>query len=100
MALRARLKKSLSAFLKLKRPATETILEGALEFLARSRSRIVLVNLEDLWQETLPQNIPATSHERPNWRRRLRYGVQRIENDRKIFRVLQRINNTRTKAKK
>jgi 4-alpha-glucanotransferase len=38
----------------------------------------VLVNLEDLWHETKPQNVPGTSAERPNWRRRARYTIHQL----------------------
>jgi 4-alpha-glucanotransferase len=41
-----------------------------LERLSASRARYVLVNLEDLWLEPEPQNVPGTSDERPNWKRR------------------------------
>jgi len=51
---------------------------NATRFLAGSMADIVLVNMEDLWQETLPQNVPATSKERPNWRRRMRPGIEQI----------------------
>jgi 4-alpha-glucanotransferase len=37
---------------------------------ARSDAPITLVNLEDLWGETRPQNVPGTLDEYPNWRRR------------------------------
>jgi 4-alpha-glucanotransferase len=50
----------------------------ALQQLSDSKAEIVLVNLEDLWEETLPQNIPATSTERPNWRRRIRPSLEQI----------------------
>ncbi|PYS18958.1 MAG: 4-alpha-glucanotransferase [Acidobacteria bacterium] len=48
------------------------------QFLADSMANIVLINLEDLWEEVLPQNVPSTSKERPNWRRRVRPGVEKI----------------------
>ena len=52
---------------------------NAVRFLARSMADIVLVNMEDLWQETLPQNVPATTNEaRPNWRRRMRPSIEQI----------------------
>jgi 4-alpha-glucanotransferase len=51
---------------------------GLMRFLSNSPANIVLVNLEDLWGETLPQNVPATSTERPNWRRRVRPGIEQI----------------------
>jgi 4-alpha-glucanotransferase len=50
----------------------------SLEFLSNSMANIVLVNLEDLWGEVLPQNVPATSKERPNWRRRIRPSIEQI----------------------
>jgi hypothetical protein len=28
------------------------------------------VRFEDLWQATLPQNVPGTWHERPTWQRK------------------------------
>jgi len=58
---------------------------NAIQFLADSMADIVLVNMEDLWQETLPQNVPATNQEtRPNWRRRMRPSIEQI---RKMWRV-------------
>jgi 4-alpha-glucanotransferase len=42
---------------------------GATLDLARGPAAVVLVNLEDLWLESAPQNVPGTSDERPNWRR-------------------------------
>jgi len=45
---------------------------ASLEWLGRTDAAVVLADLEDLWLETAPQNIPGTtSHERPNWQRRL-----------------------------
>ncbi|MFH0941957.1 MAG: 4-alpha-glucanotransferase [Chloroflexota bacterium] len=52
---------------------TANIIESFLSYLAASRAEVLLVNLEDLWQETLPQNIPGTLAEYPNWRRKTRY---------------------------
>ncbi len=48
-------------------------LKACLSFLAESPARIVLVNLEDLWLETQPQNIPAIHDIYPNWRGKARY---------------------------
>lgn len=51
-------------------------LRACLGYLAASPARTVLVNLEDLWLEEQPQNVPGTAAERPNWRRRARYGLE------------------------
>ena len=38
-----------------------TVLSAWLNFLAASQARIMVVNLEDLWLETRPQNVPGSS---------------------------------------
>jgi 4-alpha-glucanotransferase len=44
---------------------------GAVEFLARSPSRILAVALDDLISLNDQPNIPGTVDQHPNWRRRL-----------------------------
>jgi 4-alpha-glucanotransferase len=55
----------------------------------------VLINLEDLWGETLPQNVPATQHERPNWRRLARYGLEAIEGSAEVADILSMVEKAR-----
>ena len=64
---------------------------NATQFLADSMADIVLVNIEDLWQETLPQNVPATNKERPNWRRRMRPGIEQIRGIPAVAEVLSNV---------
>jgi len=45
--------------------------EAILAFLARSRARLMLVQLEDVAGEVEQANLPGTSDSHPNWRRRL-----------------------------
>jgi len=72
----------LVAFLRdkgwLKKPTNDahTVLNACLAFLGASRARVVLVNLEDLWLETQPQNMPSTKEEYPNWQRKARYSLE------------------------
>ncbi|MGI0132310.1 MAG: 4-alpha-glucanotransferase [Thermoplasmata archaeon] len=56
-------------FLASDRP-TDVALRHALRALARSPARLLLVNVEDLWGETAPQNVPGTVG--PNFSRRFR----------------------------
>lgn len=44
--------------------------------LASSPCRFLMVNLEDLWLETEPQNLPGTGVERANWTRKHRYSFE------------------------
>lgn len=58
--------------------ATET-LRACLRHLGRSPAPLALINLEDLWGETEPQNVPGTYLERPNWRRRAAVGLSQLD---------------------
>lgn len=49
---------------------------GLLEKMAASTARFVIVNMEDLWQETMPQNIPGTISEYPNWSKKFSVSSQ------------------------
>jgi len=51
-------------------------LKACLSFLADNQAQVALVNLEDLWLETQPQNIPGIKEEYPNWRRKARYSLE------------------------
>ncbi|GIW70816.1 MAG: hypothetical protein KatS3mg102_0358 [Planctomycetota bacterium] len=38
----------------------------------------MLLNLEDLWLETRPQNVPGTGADCPNWRRRAQPALEQL----------------------
>ncbi len=59
---------------------------------------MVVVNLEDLWLETYPQNVPGTSHERPNWRRKARFGLEKFTQMQSVVDTLQMINTLRNRS--
>jgi 4-alpha-glucanotransferase len=52
------------------------VLRAILAFLCASPSPAVLVNLEDLWLETQPQNVPGTGNDFANWRHKARYALE------------------------
>ena len=59
--------------------STEEVLQACLAFLSASDAGMVLVNLEDLWLETKPQNIPSTTDDiYPNWRQKARYRLDEL----------------------
>jgi 4-alpha-glucanotransferase len=86
---RERLKKALTRFLKAQgflkssKPGAQEVVRALLAWLKSSPSEIVLVNLEDLWLETRPQNVPGTWSERPNWRRKARLSLEQIFRDKR-----------------
>ncbi|MAT16553.1 MAG: 4-alpha-glucanotransferase [Planctomyces sp.] len=76
-------------------PSGHDVLSAAMAWLARSDAEFVLVNLEDLWGEVLPQNRPGTSSEQPNWRRRARYSFEQFRDRPEVREVLARMAGVR-----
>jgi 4-alpha-glucanotransferase len=70
-------------------------INACLAFLGLSKARGVLVNLEDLWQEIRPQNVPSTGEERPNWRRKARYKFEVFSKMPEVVNALQKMNRNR-----
>lgn len=70
----------------------------ALARLARSAAGLVLVNLEDLWGETEPQNLPGTGPERPNWRRKARYALESFQGRPEVVDVLRAVSAARVRG--
>lgn len=75
------------------------LLEAALTWLGRSAAETVLINIEDLWRETLSQNVPGTSSERPNWRRKLRYSIDELRANPQVRRLLRRVADARAQSR-
>ena len=51
-------------------PGLDPMLAKLLKLMAAAPPKYLLLNMEDLWGETEPQNIPGTWKEYPNWRRK------------------------------
>lgn len=71
------------------------VMEEVLRHLARSEAGVVLVNVEDLWGEIVPQNVPGTATERPNWRRRASKSFEEFTDDPEISRLLEMVDRER-----
>lgn len=52
------------------------VMADAHAFVARTRSALMTVQADDLWEETEPLNVPGTDQQRPNWRRRQRGPIE------------------------
>lgn len=70
-------------------------LEELLDRLARSEAGVVLVNLEDLWGEVNAQNVPGTTTEHPNWRRRAGKTFEEFSADADVLRILKNVDRGR-----
>lgn len=72
--------------------------EAILAFLARSRARLMLVQLEDVVGEVEQANLPGTSDAHPNWRRRLSAPLDAILGGPEMQRVAALLNTERARA--
>ncbi len=64
----------------------ESVVLAAYRFLGQSNARIVMLQIEDVIGETTPVNVPGTSMEYPNWRRKLRDDIDTIATSRRLER--------------
>ncbi|MDI9446802.1 MAG: 4-alpha-glucanotransferase [Pirellulaceae bacterium] len=101
---RAGLRRRITEFLRAQgllasaEPTCPQVLEACECYLAASDAEILLVNLEDLWGETEPQNRPGTYREHPNWRRKARYPFDQFSAMPEVARVLGAIDRLRRRA--
>ncbi len=99
-----RMRKALTAFLrewgwpKGSKADTAAVLQAFLALLAASRARLLLVNMEDLWLETQPQNVPGIKREYPSWRRKARYGLEEFCRMPQVIDTLRMIDGLRQKG--
>jgi 4-alpha-glucanotransferase len=61
-------------------PDIPTLARAAHAFLARTRSVLEMVQIDDLTDEADPATVPATSDEHPNWRRPLSMTLEELAN--------------------
>lgn len=78
-------------------PDTDDILRAVLNVLASGSADVLLVNLEDFWQELSPQNVPGIS-DYPSWRRRADRSIEQFTSDEALRRRIQDIIKQRRSA--
>jgi 4-alpha-glucanotransferase len=97
---RSKLRNALVRFLRPgerrgKDPSIVDVLKASLKYLGKSRNHMAIVNLEDLWFEKQPQNVPGTCEERPNWKRKARYDIRQITGIQEVGEMLETLDNAR-----
>src|SRR5690606_7656307 len=63
---------------------TPELARAIILFLARTPSRLLLVDLADVLGELEQVNVPGTVDEHPNWRRRLPVELEALERDSRL----------------
>ena len=73
---------------------TEATLKAILCLLAASPVYALVLNLEDLWLETKPQNVPGTLRKQ-NWTRKTALSLEKLEKAKDINQFLSEITHLR-----
>ena len=79
---------------------TRAVLQALWNWLAASPSSVLLLNIEDLWLETEPQNTPNTYFERPNWQRKLRHAFEQFSHEPAFLDLIKQVDEFRSKPVK
>ena len=74
---------------------TTALGDAIIEYLARSRARLLLVQLEDVLAESEQANLPGTTDLHPNWRRHLSRSIEEIDGGAELHRVVAIIRKAR-----
>ena len=69
--------------------------DAILAYLARSRARLMLVQLEDVLSEVDQANLPGTTDAHPNWRRRITQSLEEIDRSAVLRRIAALIETER-----
>jgi (1->4)-alpha-D-glucan 1-alpha-D-glucosylmutase len=94
---RGRLREALAAAGLQAGDAAERI-EAAHAFVAAAPSRVMMVQLEDAFGVAEQVNIPATTDQHPNWRRKLPVALEAFNADERLTRLARRIAELRPAA--
>ena len=77
---------------------TGKLSRGMQRYIASSRSALLGLQPEDWLEMAKPVNVPGTSDEYPNWRRKLRVSLQEMFADKKVNTLLKDINRRRKRS--
>jgi 4-alpha-glucanotransferase len=76
-------------------PFRPEVAAAAHSFLARTRSGLAMVQLDDLTDEVDQVNLPATVDEHPNWRRKQSLGIEELGANRNVRSISDILNRAR-----
>jgi 4-alpha-glucanotransferase len=74
------------------------VIVAANRYLAATPCAIVMAQLDDLLEERAPVNVPGTSTEYPNWRRKLTTSVEALASDARLARLCTALNELRPRS--
>ena len=79
-------------------PAVDDYCEAAHRFLARTGCMLTLIQLDDLTGEAEQVNLPGTTGEHPNWRRRLSQSLEELAGSARLHETAQALHSVRSEV--
>lgn len=76
-------------------PADQPLVFSIISWVAQARSKLFVIQLEDLILMTAPVNVPGTFKEYPNWKRKIEKSLEEIFSDESITSLLKTISQKR-----
>jgi 4-alpha-glucanotransferase len=74
------------------------VIVAANRYLAASPCAIVMAQIDDVLGEILPVNVPGTSDQYPNWRRKLGTDLEALESDERLGKLCTALNQIRPRG--
>lgn len=79
-------------------PMSAQLMADLQAYLAESPALAFAIPLDDLMLEPLQANVPGTTDEQPNWRRRAKMSLEQISDDQDVALIMDAIHNARKPA--
>ncbi|GAB4239329.1 MAG: 4-alpha-glucanotransferase [Acidobacteriota bacterium] len=76
----------------------EQVIAAWYRWLGATEAEFLLINLEDVWAEREQQNVPGTTDEKPNWRRKCALTLAEMQQDRRVGDLLAAIRELRPRV--
>jgi (1->4)-alpha-D-glucan 1-alpha-D-glucosylmutase len=76
---------------------TDDLVQAIHIYVARSKSKVMMIQIEDLLGQEDQVNLPGTVDEHPNWRRKLTMDLEDLRNHDRVNRVFEAIRRERNR---
>ncbi|MGC8659018.1 MAG: 4-alpha-glucanotransferase [Desulfomonilaceae bacterium] len=72
---------------------TDELHSAVIEFVLKTPSHLALISIEDLMGDTRQQNLPGTTHERPNWVTKTKFTLEELKSHPDAIRMAAKFRN-------
>ncbi len=74
---------------------SSAFIEAVYRYLARTPARLLMIHLEDALGEVNQVNMPGTTDQHPNWRRKIGLDIERLGQDTRVLGLAEALREER-----